>query len=44
MKTYTIFAALIVGSVLLASECQCDNGDDPDDRPTDEMVMINTLD
>jgi len=44
MKTYKIIAALAVGSVLLASECQCDTGDDPDDKPTEETVMININD
>ena len=39
MKSVKIVAALVVGSVLLASECQCDTTDEPAD-PVEEMVLM----
>lgn len=38
MKTVKIVAAMVVGSILLASECQCGSTDEPTD-PVDELVV-----
>lgn len=41
MKTVKIAAALIVGSILLASECQCGSTDEPTD-PVEELVVSHS--
>lgn len=40
MKSVKIVAALVVGSILLASECQCDTTDEPAD-PVEEKVRTS---